>query len=117
MGKYTVSLRAPFTSKWSKSNHESLAGALSGAWRKHNKDFSVDNVSYERRVIINHELLAQAFIEMDNLAREQPKRLPHELAELIIQKMDKAITQDEMWERMDFIKAANTSRGRGAFNS
>ena len=111
-----MSLRAPFASNWSKSKHESLAGALSGAWRKHNKDFSVDNVSYERKIIINHESLSQAFTEMDNLSREQPKRQPFELAELIIQKMDKAITQDEMWERMDFIRAANTNGGRGTFN-
>jgi hypothetical protein len=46
-GQYTVSLRAPFTSNCSKTLHESLAGALSGAWRKHNKDLSVDNISYE----------------------------------------------------------------------
>jgi hypothetical protein len=111
VGKYTVNLRAPFTASWSKNKHKSLAGALSGAWRKHNKGFSVDNVSYERKVIINYEWLAQAFTEMDNLSREQPKRHPFELAELIIRKMDNAITQDEMWERMNFIKAANASRG------
>ena len=95
-GKYTVSARAPFASNWSKSQHESLANALSGAWRKHNKDCSVDNVSYEQKVIINHEALAQAFTEMDNLSRERPKRQPYELAEQIIQKIDKARTQDEM---------------------
>lgn len=116
MGKYTVNLRATFTSNWSKNKHESLAGALSGAWRKHNKGFSVDNVSYERKVIINYELLAQAFTEMDNLSREQPKRQPYELAEMIVQKMDNAITQDEMWERMNFIKAANAKQGRSSFN-
>ena len=95
-GKYTVSLRAPFATNWSKSQHESLASALSGAWRKHNKDCSVDNVSYERKIIINHEALAQAFNEMDNLSREQPKRQPYELAEQIIRKIDQARTQDEM---------------------
>jgi hypothetical protein len=100
-----VSLRAPFASQWSKSQHESLASALSVAWRKHNKDFSVDHVSFERKVIIDHEALAQAFTEMDQLSREQPKRQPSELAEQIIEKIDRAITQDEMWERMDFIKA------------
>jgi hypothetical protein len=114
-GKYTVSLRAPFASNWSKSQHESLASALSGAWRKHNKDFSVDNVSYEQKVIINHEELARAFTEMDDLSREQPQPPPHELAELIIQKIDKAITQDEMWERMNFIRAASTNGGAQHF--
>lgn len=68
-GKYTVSLRAPFASNWSKSQYESLASALSGAWRKYNKDCSVDNVSYEHKVIINHEELARAFTEMDSLSR------------------------------------------------
>lgn len=109
--KYTVSLRAPFISQWSKSQHESLASALSSAWRKHNREFSIDNVSYEHKVIINHEELAQAFTEMDNLSREQPKCLPYELAELIIQKIDITITQDEMWERMNFIKAVYTNGG------
>jgi len=89
-GKYTVSLRSPFASNWSKSLHESLAGALSSAWQKHNKDCSVDNVSFEQKVIIGHEALGQAFTEMDNLSREQPKRQPYELAEQIIQKIDKA---------------------------
>ena len=114
-GKYTVSMRAPFASNWSKSQYESLASALSGAWRKHNKDFSVDNLSYEQKVIINHDELAHAFTEMDNLSREQPKRQPYELAEQIIQKIDKAITQDELWERMNFIKAVNTNGGAQPF--
>jgi hypothetical protein len=62
--------------------HESLAGALSSAWRKHNKDFSIDNISYEQKVIITHEALAEAFAEMDSLSSERPKRQPYELAEL-----------------------------------
>lgn len=88
--KYTVSLRAPFASNWSKAQYASLASALSAAWRKHNKDCSVDNITYEQQVIINSEELTQAFAEMDNLAREQPKRPPHELAEQIIQERDNA---------------------------
>ena len=98
-GKYTVNLRAPFASYWSKSQHESLASALSNAWRKHNKDFSIDSVSYQQKAIIGHEALAQAFTEMDNLSREQPKCQPHELAEQIIQMIDKAGTQEEMTNR------------------
>lgn len=110
-----MSLRAPFTSNWYKSGYESLASALSNAWRKHNKDFSVDNVSYEQKVIIGHEELTQAFTDMDDLSSERPKRQPVELAEQIIRKIDKAITQDEMWERMDFIKAASAKGGRSTF--
>lgn len=115
-GKYTVNQRAPFTTNWLKSKHETLAGALSGAWRKYNKDFSVENVSYEQKVIIDHEELAQVFNEMDNLSRERPKRQPYELAEQIIRKIDAAITQDEMWERMNFIRAAYAKGGRRTFN-
>lgn len=62
-----------------------------------------------------HDDLALAFTEMDNLSREKPKCQPYELAEQIIQKIDKAITQDEMWERMNFIKAANTEGGAQPF--
>ena len=109
--KYTVSLRAPFHVNWSKSQHKTLAGALSGAWRKYNKDFSVNNVSYGQKVIIDHEELARAFTEMDNLSRERPKRQPYELAEHIIRKIDAAITQDELWERMNFIRAAYAKGG------
>jgi hypothetical protein len=88
--KYTVSLRAPFASNWSKAQYESLAGALSGAWRKHNKDCSVDSITYEQKVVINNEELARAFTEMDNLLREHPKRPPQELAEQVIQKIEQA---------------------------
>jgi hypothetical protein len=69
-------MRSPFASNWSKSLYESLASALSGAWRNHNKDFSVDNVSYEQKVIINHDELTQAFTEMSNFSREKPGRQP-----------------------------------------
>jgi hypothetical protein len=109
--KYVVSLRAPFSANWSKSQHETLAGALSSAWRKYNKNYSVNNVSYEQKVIIDHEELAEAFTEMDNLSRERPKRQPYELAEHIIREIDAAITQDELWERMNFIRAAYAKGG------
>ena len=57
------------------------------------------------------EELAAAFTEMDDLARERPKRQPYELAEHIIRKIDAAITQDELWERINFIRAAYTKGG------
>ena len=107
-GKFTVSLRAPFASNWSKTQHESLASALTGAWRKHKKDFSVDNVSHERKIVIDHEALAQALAEMDNLSLEEPKRQPHELAEQIIRKLDDAVTRDDLREHLDLIKAVYT---------
>lgn len=94
-GKYTVSLRAPFTSNWSKAQYESLASALSGAWRKHKKDCSIDSITYEQQIVINSDELTQAFTEMDNLAREQPKRQPYELAEQVIQERDKGQAHQE----------------------
>ena len=111
-GKFTVSLRAPFASNWSKGQYDSLTSALSGAWRKRNKDFSVDNVSYEQKVIIDHEALGQAFAEMDHLSRERPKCQAYELAEQALLKLDTAITQNELWERMDFIKAVYAKGAR-----
>lgn len=89
-GKYTASHRAPFASNWSKSQHESLASALSVAWRKHKKDCSVDNVTYQQKVILNNQELMQAITEMDTLLQEQPKLPLLEIAEQVIQKIDKS---------------------------
>ena len=85
--RYTTSHRAPFTSHWSKSSHDSLAHALDNAWRKYKRDYSIGEISSERKVIVSSEALAQAFTEMDNLAREQPTRRPYELAEQVIREM------------------------------
>lgn len=97
-GKFTVSVRAPYTSGWRKTHHASLAIALGGAWRKHNNNFSVDSITQEQRVIINSEELAQAFAQMDNLAHDQPKRPLHEIAEQVIQEIDKAEADKESQE-------------------
>jgi ubiquinone biosynthesis protein UbiJ len=94
-GKYTVSLRAPFTSSWRKTQHASLAIALGGAWRKHRNNFSVDSITQEQKVVINSEELAQAFAQMDNLAHDQPKRPLHEIAEQVIQEIGKAEADQE----------------------
>jgi hypothetical protein len=89
-GKYSVNSRAPFASNWAKSYSSSLAGALEAAWRKHNRDWSIDSIVQEQRVIINREELVQAFTQMNNLAHDQPKRSLHEISEQAIQEMDKA---------------------------
>lgn len=89
-GKYLVNSRAPFASNWAKSYSSSLAGALEAAWRKHNRDWSIDSIAQEQRVIINREELVQAFAAMDNLTQDQPKRPLHEISEQAIQEMDKA---------------------------
>jgi hypothetical protein len=95
--KYTVSLRAPFTSNWSKAPHPSLAKALDSAWRKYKRDYSVATISYEGMTIFTNEELMQAFDRMDNLAREQSKPQPLEFAGQVIQEMGKqANTEEEL---------------------
>lgn len=84
-----MSFRAPFSSNWSKAQHESLASALDSAWRRQKKDYSVGDITYQRKVVINNDELIQAFTLLDNLAREQPKPQPYELAERVIQELGK----------------------------
>ena len=88
--RYTISCRAPFTTGRRKTFHPSLTSALESAWRKHHHDWSIDSITRERKVIINREALTQAFTQMDDLAREQPKRPPHEISEQVIREMGKA---------------------------
>ena len=87
--KYTVSFRAPFAANWSKSHHPSLALALDNAWRRYKKDCSVGQITYAQEAVFNSEELAEAFTEMDTLTREHAKRQPYELAEQVIQGMNK----------------------------
>ena len=95
--KYTVSLRAPFTSNWSKAQHPSLAKALDCAWRKYKRDFSVATITYEGMTIFSNEELMQAFDRMDNLTREQSRTQPFEFAGQVIQEMGKqANTEEEL---------------------
>jgi hypothetical protein len=89
-GKYMVNSRAPFVSNWTKSYSLSLASALEAAWRKHNRDWSIDSIVQDQRIVINSDELAQAFTEMDNLAHAQPKCSLHEISEKAIQEMNKA---------------------------
>src|SRR3954469_11215098 len=93
--KYTVSLRAPFTANWSKAQHPSLAKALDSAWRKYKKDYSISTITYEGGTIFTNEDLTQAFDRMDNLAREQSKPQPFELAEQVIQEMGRQSNTEE----------------------
>ncbi|MGB7921736.1 MAG: hypothetical protein WCF57_00695 [Pyrinomonadaceae bacterium] len=90
-GKYMVNSRAPFAANWAKSYSSSLAGALEAAWRKHNRDWSIDSIAQEQKVVIDRDELMQAFTRMDNLAHDQPKLSLHEISEKTIQEMDKAV--------------------------
>lgn len=87
--RYAVSLRAPFTSEWRKSLHADLTAALSVAWRKHEREWSVDSITSEQKVIIDSDGLAQAFARIDDLLRELPKRPVSEAAEQVIREMER----------------------------
>jgi hypothetical protein len=87
--KYMLSSRPPFASDWRKTYHATLTTALETAWRKHNREWSVDNIVREQEVIINRDELMQAFNQMDNLARDLPKRSLPEISEQVIREMNK----------------------------
>jgi hypothetical protein len=54
---------------------------------------------------------------MDNLSREEPKRQPQEMAEQVIRQIDKDAMQDDLRDRINFIRAAHADEGRGDFES
>lgn len=87
--KYTVIYRAPFASNWSHGQHNTLATALITSWRKRHRDYSVDRISYQEKIVINQQELMTAFQEMDALARDQPGLPIYEIAELVIRRMAK----------------------------
>ncbi len=87
--KYVLSARQPFSADWRKSTHETLAAALGVAWRKYNREWSVDSITHEQKVVINSEGLMQAFTRMDDLKRETPKRPLDEVSEQVIRGMEK----------------------------
>lgn len=87
--RYTVSWRAPFTTRWSKTHSESLAGSMVFAWRKHDKGCSVDNITRGESVIIESGVMTQLLDEMDNLMHARPKPSISEVAESIIHGLDK----------------------------
>lgn len=88
--KYTLSSRAPFAATWTKTPGASLRATLETAWRKHQRGWSIDSITRGQSVFLSSEELMQAFTQMDNLAREQPQRSRHEIAEQVIQEMNKA---------------------------
>jgi hypothetical protein len=54
------------------------------AWRKHSRGYSVDNITHEREVFIDSQMMTQMLDEMDNLVREMPKRPLSEITEQVI---------------------------------
>ncbi len=85
-----LSTRPPFSPDWRKTYHATLASALGVAWRKYNREWSVDSITHERRVIIDSEGLMQAFTRMDDLKRETPKCPLNEMSEQVIRGMDRS---------------------------
>ena len=85
--RYTISSRAPFTPGCRKTYHSSLIAALESAWRKHNRNWSINSIEREQQVIISGEALMQVFTQIDILTRERPKRSPHEILEQVIQEV------------------------------
>ena len=70
--KYVLSTRPPFSADWRKSYHPTLAGALGAAWRKYNREWSVDGITNGGKVVVSSEGLMRAFTRMDDLKREAP---------------------------------------------
>ncbi len=84
-----LSARPPFSPDWRKSYHPTLALSLGAAWRKFNREWSVDSITNGTSVVINTEELMQAFTRMDELKRETPKRPLNEVSEQVIWGMEK----------------------------
>lgn len=87
--KYKLASRPPFASSWRTTYHVSLDEALVSAWRKHNREWSVDSIAQEQRVVFNRDELMQAFSQMDDPGNELPKRTVPEIAKQIIREMKK----------------------------
>ncbi len=83
-----LSTRPPFSADWSKSTHETLATALCVAWRKYNREWSVDGITNGQKVVVSSEGLMRALTRMDDLKRETPERPLGEVSEQVIQEME-----------------------------
>ena len=71
-----------------KSYHADLAAALGVAWRKYNREWSVDDITNGGKVVVSSEGLMRAFTRMDDLKREAPQRPLGEVSEQVIQEME-----------------------------
>jgi hypothetical protein len=83
-----MSTRPPFSADWRKTYHRSLVAALGTAWRKYKREWSVDGILHEQKVVISSEGLIQAFARMDNIMRETPTLSLDEVSEQVIQGME-----------------------------
>lgn len=91
--KYVLSTRPPFSADWRKTYHRSLPVALSTAWRKYKREWSVDNISHEQKVVFDSEGLMQVFSRMDALMRETPTLSLDEVSEQIVRGIGKEVSE------------------------
>jgi hypothetical protein len=91
--KYTLSARAPFSAGWRKSTHDTLAAAVGAAWRKYNREWSIDGISHGQKVVIDSQGLMQAFARMDEIMRETPKLSLDEVSEQVIRGIEKNVSE------------------------
>jgi hypothetical protein len=88
-----MSTRPPFSPDWRKSYHRSLAVALSTAWRKYKREWSVDNISHEQKVVFDGEGLMQVFSRMDEIMRGTPTLSLDEVSERIVRGIEKDVSE------------------------
>ncbi len=93
--KYVLSTRQPFSADWRKTYHRSLAIALSTAWRKYKREWSVDNITHEQKVVFDGEGLMQVFSRMDEIMRATPTLSLDEVSEQVIQGMEIDVNEQE----------------------
>ncbi len=93
--KYTLSARAPFSADWGKSIHETLGAAVGAAWRKYNREWSIDGISHGQKVVIDSQGLMQAFARMDEIRRETPTLSLDEVSEQVIRGIEKNVSEQE----------------------
>ncbi len=86
--RYTLSARAPFSADWRKGTHDTLAAALSVAWRRYKREWSIDNISRGQSIVFDSDGMMRAFSRMDEIMRETPKLSLGEVAEQVIREME-----------------------------
>ncbi len=107
--RYTLSTRPPFSADWRKSTHASLAAALCVAWRRYNREWSVDGITNGGKVVVSSEGMVRAFTRMDDLKREAPERPLGEVSEQVIQEME---IHDDAQERAGAPEGSNDEMPR-----
>ena len=107
--RYTLSARAPFSADWRKGTHDTLAAALSVAWRRYKREWSIDNISRGQSIVFDSDGMMRAFSRMDEIMRETPKLSLGEVAEQVIREMD---IHDDAQERAGAPEGSDEQKSR-----